>query len=292
MLLSLQDEFIKAAHAKFNFGDPSSYTFEGGGQQALVIGDKNSIFKIFRSSSTPQKISPHLREFIALQALGGYSGPHIKTPDIGKYKEFDTPLEMDGKLYSAMLEQSKLTGVRPKPNNKFQYADIGQSLAELHMHMKEQSNKLAPLESNIIERRYNILKDLDIKDSILSVKLRKKLMREVSVLALETGYHQFVHGDFHMGNVFFDGEKYGVFDLANVGKSLPEQDMTALVSEDIQNTRSMMRSYKAATGYQPDLKKLMTLHCLDLAIAAQTAHMSFQQEKSSYYLDMLQAKIT
>lgn len=57
------------------------------------------------------------------------------------------------------------------------------------------------------------------KGRIILPGLKKRLNSEVSKIALNAN-QCYVHGNFHMGNVLFNGEKHVILDVATIGKLL------------------------------------------------------------------------
>lgn len=281
--------FLNELTSRFQIFSGSQASVEGFGQQAVVVAAGDRVYKVFASSARHCGVTAHNREVAALDALGGYEGQAIRTPELKSHIMFESPFEILGKSFVGMIEQTRMSGVKPNPTTPYQYADIGFALGEFHQLLDGRSEQLAA-NHNIIAHRMGLLKDKDAKKGhVVLPGARKKILGEASKLALDTTSHRYVHGDFHMGNTIFDGQRFAIIDLATIGRSLPEQDMTALVGQTPETLKEVFKGYCRFHHKKPSLGRVMTLHKLDLAIAAELAHTAGRPDHAQRLVDRLQA---
>lgn len=283
--------FLTELSKRFGFQSGSQTSIEGHGKQAVVVAAGNNVYKVFASSSRHCGVTAHNYEVSALESLGGYEGKSIRTPELKSHLLFQSPFEVLGRSFVGVIEQSRMPGVKPNPSTPYQFGDIGHALGEFHAFLDQRKGHISA-DRNIIAHRMDLLKEKRRFGHVVLPGLRKRLLAETSKLNSDTSHHRYVHGDFHMGNVIYDGQKYGIIDLATVGISVPEQDMTALIGTEPDSLKEVFKGYAHHHKRKPSVSRVMTLHNLDLAIAAEVAHSSGQVDYSKKCLDRLQAAMS
>lgn len=281
--------FLTELTSRINIPEGAS-SIEGQGKQAIVVAHGDSAYKVFASSKTHCGVSAHTLEVAALEAFGGYEGDAILTPRLKSHFLFQSPFEMMGKNYIGMIEQSRLEGVHPKPTTSFQLADMGNALGELHILLNQHGQNDLFMR-NIVAHRIHLLKDQKAKGHFILPGMRKRILAQVSPIAMDYNNQSYVHGDFHMGNVSFNGNRYGIYDLATVGRSVPEQDMTFFAHKP-DGLKDLFNGYAKHHKKKPSKSKVMALYSLDLAIAADFADRSGRLEQAKNYADKLEAMMS
>lgn len=251
----------------------------------MAYGD--SVFKVFASSKTHCGKSAHNAEVDALRQFGGYDGDAIITPQLKSHHVFHSPFEILGKDYVGFIEQSRLMGIHPNPKTSFQIADIGNALGELHKLFDERGGEDL-FSRNIIDQRIRILKDPKARGHFVLPGLRKRVAAQASPIAADHDRHRLVHGDFHMGNMSFNGSRYGIYDLATVGRSVPEQDMI-FTADKPDGLRQLFEGYARYQQKMPSKNRVMALYGLDLAIAADIADRTGRPDHAKHFTNTLQA---
>ena len=287
MLSEFQNSgFLTELSSRIGFGSVEAASIEGSGKQAVIVAAGDSVYKVFTSSKNQCGVSAHNSEVAALKAIGGHEGNSIKTASLKSHFLFNLPFHVAGKDFVGIIEQSRIQGERPKLENAQQHADIGHSIAEFHSLLAERADHLT-VNNNVLNNRIGLLNTKHTKGHVILPGLKKRLNAEVSKIALNAG-QQYVHGDFHMGNVLFDGEKHAILDVATVGKSAIEQDMTVFV-HDQNMLKHVFQGYAQHTGFKPNKGRAVHLYALDLGVAAEIAHRSGDSLRAEKFADRLQA---
>ena len=258
------------------------------GRQATTVVAGDVVLKLYKGTRLDNKtrgLGTPANERLALMAYGGMQGEHISIPALLSHVDLLARVDSQPLEYSHMLIQERMLGKPLCLLAKLKERPLPEIISEMHAHFNR--NSIGPCKQIIPIARVNILLGLQSNGSILPKKTRQLVETRCNKFIHKRNGMIRVHGDFHLGNILYDGNKYSVVDLSNVGMSFPEQDFL-LVGHDLNNRKRLFDGYEQLTGKRLSEDRFKVLQTLDLAIAAENAWQSGRQEQANQHIVALE----